>query len=458
MVLYELNRNDLCLCGSGKKYKQCCLKFIELTYDDYYAEIDKCNYELAYNAINSELTKYLINVKRHTDFMLKENNAMALPLLKIDIEAIGEFFNNILFLVSKKGIDIDFITKINFISSLLDKKSWRERINSFILIYYFIIKRDDIRLNNEMEQIKIDEIEDIELIKLVLDIKSDNLGMGQELALIEKIIVSEKDVVIKAKYQFQKALVYILNNDNDTGLKIAKEAIEILDNSIIKEDYHLHVSAHIFSMYAQITSDNMYYHKAISLNMQIIKDDNLTDVGKAKNLIALGHTYYLLGDYESAVKYLDDSKKIKYFHLADIYTAFVKIGKAEYESAIKILSQIVYDELEEEKFDYLTAYSLCILNTKDVTNIDMINGYLNDISFDNHRYFDTIKMELLLELQKMSFNDAIKDEKVRLKWLDILNKSIMLQPNFFGLGINLNNFIDMINRKSTKSKKEGKRK
>jgi len=57
-------------------------------------------------------------------------------------------------------------------------------------------------------------------------------------------------------------------------------------------------------------------------------------------------------------------------------------------------------------------------------------------------------MELLLELKDISFNDIVKNEKVRIEWLDKLNKSMVLQPNFFGLGININNIINKFNKRT----------
>lgn len=46
----NVRRNDICFCGSGKKYKKCCLN-----------KIEKC--EKMYNELCSRKTDYLINSK-----------------------------------------------------------------------------------------------------------------------------------------------------------------------------------------------------------------------------------------------------------------------------------------------------------------------------------------------------------------------------------------------------------
>lgn len=447
MFQFTLKMKDSCLCGSGKKYKNCCFKFIELTIDDYYSEIDKCNYKLAYNAINSVLTKYLIHVKRHTAPLLKQSNIINTSLLEIDIEAISEILNHILFILSKDNINVDFTSKINFIKSILDMKLWNERMESFILTYHYIINFNQEKLNTSVSNIKIDELKDIELIKLILDIKSEDLGIWKRLILIEKIISTEKNNLVKLKYQFEKSLIYFFNNDKESSFKIAKEVIENLESLKIESTYDLHVASQIFSLFAQMFSQKSYYKNAIDLYSKLSKDENLTTTAKAENLVFMGYAYYLIQEYPSATKCFIESKNYKYLPLSDIYLSFVKIATEDYSSAEKIINSIVYDDLSYDKFDYLLASSLYILQTKDIKNIDFISFALKDMKFDNLRYFDTLKLTLLMELKELSFTPHIIDEKIRLNWLDKINKFITLQPNIFGFGININNIIDEFNKK-----------
>jgi len=416
--------------------------------DDYRSEIENRNYEQAYNIANSELTKYLVYVKRHTAPMLSKNESLALPLLNIDIDALDELFGRVMFLLKKINIEFDVLAKINFVSSLCEAKAWKDRMKSFVLIYYYLTKPDEEKLKSAVDEIDLEAIEDIEVIKLILDIKSDELGMAKKTILLEKIITTEKDDIIKAKYQFQKAINLFLNNDREAALEIAQKAIDVIDNAVIKETYHCHISAQMFSMFAQITSDNEYYYKAIVMHLKIMKDNDFTNAGKARNSIALGHTYYLLGDYENAEKYLLESNEHDDLSLANIYLASVKIAKEDYEAVKHILSAIIFDNLpEHEKFDYLIAYSVYVFKTKDIADIDVIYNRLKNIGFNNVHYFNNLKFQLLLELKDVSFKDAIKNEKVRCEWLDRLNKSVVLQPNLFGIGVNINNIIDKLNTK-----------
>jgi len=443
---FTLNKKDICLCGSGKKYKHCCFEYAEYTFDDYKLEIDKSNYKLAYCIINSELTKYLILVKRHTSPMLKQNRKAILPLFMIDIEAVGESLDKIMFFLNKPDVNIDFIAKINSISSILDEKTWKERLQSYLLIYYFSDKE---ALYREIEKIEIDEVEDIELIKILLDVKGEDLGIGQKLALLDKVIISEKEIVVKAKYIFQKALLYFLNSDEKTALKISKEAIEIIEKSDISSKlYYTIVVMQIYSMYGEILSDTSYLKKAISLCLTIIESDDLSDNGLADIMVKLGHTYFLVQDYENAIKYLTKSKSFNYTYIADIYLIFVRLQLEEYSVAQEMLSKIDYNELNKANmFDYLVAFAVYILKTKDKRQVETIGTLLKNIQHLNVRYFDAVKMNLLIDLQELSFNDTVEDEIVRIKWLDKLNKVVILQPNFFGIGVNINNLIDKYNKK-----------
>ncbi len=49
MKRYTIERNDYCLCGSGLKYKKCCLEYMSypIDYKLISAEINNGNFELA---------------------------------------------------------------------------------------------------------------------------------------------------------------------------------------------------------------------------------------------------------------------------------------------------------------------------------------------------------------------------------------------------------------------------
>lgn len=67
--------DEKCLCGSGRIYGICCKPFSGMKIEDYKRERESKNYIKAYYIAIAMLTDYLVEIKKHTNRILKDNPA-----------------------------------------------------------------------------------------------------------------------------------------------------------------------------------------------------------------------------------------------------------------------------------------------------------------------------------------------------------------------------------------------
>lgn len=87
--------DEKCLCGSGRIYGICCKPFSGMKIEDYKRELESKNHIKAYYIAIAMLTDYLVEVKKHTNRILKDNPAIGKFILHQDINALSELADRI---------------------------------------------------------------------------------------------------------------------------------------------------------------------------------------------------------------------------------------------------------------------------------------------------------------------------------------------------------------------------
>lgn len=448
--MFILNKKSPCLCGSGKKFKHCCLPYINCTDTEYEQQLELQNFKIAYQINQAMLTKYLIAIKRDTEPFLRKNIVVAKELLKIDIEAVSEYIERLLFVKEKGNLNTDIYSSLLFISHLLINESWTQRINYYIALFYSL-QKDYERAGQTIAVYTIDDLIDVRLMQIYYQLQSQNLGIKKVEELINKIVDSEESFILKLKYKFSLALHYFFINDEPTALELAKDVIKTLETTdadiVPKSIYDYFVLSDIYSFFAQMTNNYMYATKAIEYLVTIKDNTGLTIKGEAHTRTLIGYNYILLHNYDEAIKCLIASNEYVITPISMIYLADAYLEKGNEQAAKKILYEFAFDDIEEDCVDYLMVISKFLLKYPDYKKFREIRAILKLIDLNSQPYFNLMVKDLLLELSELYSDSNIESDKVRWKWLKKLNDILILQPNAFGIGINFNEIINEINVK-----------
>lgn len=448
--MFVLNKKNPCLCGSGKKYKYCCFPYINSTETDFKEQMNLQNYKMAYKYKRAMLTKYLVGVKRHTEPFLKNNMSGANGLLKIDIEAISEYIDQLLFVAEKGSLSTDIPSSLSSISHLLINELWTQRINYYIALYYSCHGKNELA-KQAIANYSIDDLADVKLMQIYYQLQSENMGIGQSGKLISKIVDTEKAPIIKLKYRFTLALRYFFNNDRLTALELANDVIETLDapdtDIVPNKIYDFFVLSDIYSFFAQMTNDYTHMDKAINYLLKIKDNSELSPEGKAFTRTQIGYNYFILHNYDLAVDFLLDAHSYVITPISMIYLADTYLEKGDEQAARKILYEFSVEDVNDDLLDYLKVISKFLLKYPDYEKFREIHTILKNIDLNVYPYFNLMIKDFLLQLTELYSDPNIEDHQIRWKWLEILNKSLILQPNVFGFGVNINEIINEINTK-----------
>ena len=163
-----------------------------------------------------------------------------------------------------------------------------------------------------------------------------------------------------------------------------------------------------------------------------------------KSFVYIHHKIGLLssniGHYNDAIKHLTTVYSLTQTQYAAIDLAFAFVSTDDIDSAMNYLNKIDINQMDDDlKFDYYRCFSTIALVKEDY---DLAKNTIQNIGnlkitlpiFQNQA--NDIKITLL---------DMLTNKKpakhLLSKLREIISKYLILQPNFFGLGINLNAII-----------------
>lgn len=358
---YELKRSDLCLCGSGKRFGQCCFNYIDSRESDIKRHMDNGDYVKAFKSLNGQLTNYLVKVIRHTkQALLEKQNEAANAWLIIDINAIDEIVTRLIRIACDSKQIIDFEKRLQSISNIFEVEPWKQRLLFLQVLYYDLMGEGNV-CKRLLKDVVIENVVDKDLLQIYYQIMADNMGIGEIEALLNKIVALEHRKVIKMKYKFSLALHYLFNLDENTAKNIAISIIDELSDIKKPSDFlERSIIADIYSFYGEMMDDDSYVQKAIDEYLSLSEDPGLTSSGKSKYLIDIGRLYMLLGKYGLSLNCLEESKTIYYDPLADIYIGDVYIRQRNKEKAREILYDISLVSVHN-KIDYLLTITRLLL-------------------------------------------------------------------------------------------------
>lgn len=455
MKRYKINRNEECLCGSGLKFKYCCLPYLDdsVNVNRIIEEIDKNNYELALKYCRADLTKYLWNVKSHTESLLIANSSLGNMLLEIDIKALSELLDRLMLIINRGDLKVDFIYALNRIGDVFYNQRWHMRLVYYKAAWKFFIEdnEDDARII--ALEVSYKDIDDLDFLQMYYDLCYRNLSFSQKQEVLGKLVNLEETYSGKIQYLGAKGLEYFLIGDKSKAKEIFSKVIELAENNFDKfigpYDYHQLGQAYLYA--GRLLTKKEYLEKSIEYFTKSSEIEPMTDLGYSMTHSNIGDIYCDLNDLDKGLEHY--FKSLDYFDnaLTKIFIAQVYLEKSELEKAQEYLDQIKFEDLSyDNKVDYLFVISKFIVLHRDNEKAEFVCNELKKLRFDN-KYFSDLTNQLITELLEVygnfSENTAFEKSKVK-KLLSKINEYFILQPNFAGIGFNFNNLIkDIIDRK-----------
>jgi len=453
LTKYEPGRNDLCLCGSGRKFKKCCMdcyssKASKTAFELY----NKGLYEEALRSCRQHLTWYRLCHQAHTVPFLESGTKESKELLKIDIEALAEITGLLHRCYFHTGQNEDFPSAVERLSNTVDDPRWRNKIRYFHALWWLLDKQDRKASLSVVSEIDIAACEDPEILALFVDVSPPEIPFKTKVEILDRIIANTHRASAVLQYTILKGIAYCLINEIPQGCEIMEEAIAsykgIGDDK--KTPYGAFHLAHGLEILGEFKGDVTVVRDAITHYIAIQQE--ATDSHYAAAYFAeiekkLGNCYSFLREYEKAFQRYQASLGHEDSDLTKVFLARALVNFGDLVQARETLRSIDLSGFNEHAhFDYAISWTILAARSLIEEDLEVAKSNLKEAkSF--WPIFISQRDSALIDLLETS---PSKTERRFKRLIRALNRYVSLNPNVFGIGIDFNKIVEDVNEKETK--------
>ena len=445
LVKYEPRRNEPCLCGSGIKFKRCCLEaYSSQDRKRVFEYYNKGLYDKALIACRHHLTWYILCHRAHTIPFLASNTKASEKMLQVDIEALADTVDLLRYCYHQAGQSDNFPLVLSQLEGAVDDPRWTEKVIYLRSLWWLADKGDRNASLRIISEVKIASCNDPEILTLYLDVCHHNLGFKQRIEIIDRIITNTNKEPYKLQYSVLKGITYCLINDIEEGCQIIQGGIDnyrALDAKK-KTRYADFQFAHALHNLGDFTENNSLLRDALE-HLEILFDradkstynsEYFADLAKS-----LGDCMASLQKHSEAIEYYRTSLRYSDSELTKAFLARSYVNSSDQDSARKLLLSIDATLLDENAYlDYAFSWAslaTCFLNKEDINSSIQ---YIRQAE-PSWPLFQQRKDSILIQLLELSHSTP---ESKRKGIIGTLNRYLSLNLNFFGLGINFNKIIE----------------
>lgn len=306
-------------------------------------------------------------------------------------------------------------------------------------------KSDRKNAKKAIPTVEIDKCKDPEVISTFLDLYGDTLSFDEKNSLFERICDNAEDEALTLQYGCAKGVEYFKVCEYENAVEFIGAAINrygsLSDDK--KNQYGDHLYAHSLQLLGIIKNDNSVVEQAAGLFRTLLADAiklNLTEFAIAEYRRALAECERHLGNIESSIHFLGESLKLDPSLITKVLLAQAHVRNGSPVSAREILNEIDANEFEnqENQYDFAMALTELALFSRDANDIEIAKNQLQICPVSGPHFAHRSQQALiqLLETATTSSDSSLK------RLAKAINRCVILNPNFFGIGININRIVD----------------
>lgn len=452
-VRYKPNLNAPCLCGSGVKFKQCCLGNNDvhcgLMIDSARELLLKNDFKGALKLVRLGITNYSILHKTNTEPYVFSDNETILWLLNIDIKALSELVEYLLDCYRGLHDYSSFECDLERLRNNISDARWQRKITYFqILASLGEHWPEKIGKREVKKLLPINEEDDAEIIQLYLHFCSNELSFKKNIDILDRLLSLVEKPSEKLQYSVVKGIKYLSIGDMEESQTIIEEAIKDYESTDWANDncYGLVQHAKAISLLGDIKRSAELKSLSVKEFLSLLDNHKWTDCGVADIHAEIGRSLFHIRKFDEAIEYYEKSLKITDSNLVRIFLSQVKMDLND-KTAIDIIKRVETDipKLSESEFiDFIFTYASISISFNDKEMIGKSLNYLSN-SPSLELIFEKQKNEIISQITNLYASGNLKTHSsVLTKLKSILSRTsryLILQPNIAGLGININNIV-----------------
>lgn len=444
------SRNSMCLCGSGLRFKRCCatrLPSVTLGRASRRAFRDGKPDE-ALLAARADITQYTIWHKSHTEPVIKLGIKEIEPLLKVDLQALGELVDTLLTCHFLSNQTKEFSAVLERLRSNIKDERWQRKVTFFHALNALGPEWNETAGRKALQKLDpIDEEQDVETLQVYLDLFNDQLSFSRKQTIIDRILALSDDASDQIHYLGTRAAEFLLIGDTEKAKSDFGRAVEIgrkQPKLPFTARYRLAMSLELLG---DISNDPTMLDEASLIYKGLSESDGLSPNGKADLYRMLGEVQRRKHEWAAARDFYKKAFDIEPLGIYQIFNADCCLQLSETREAIKLLDGVQLDELgNEELVDYGFVFANAAIISADWDLLTKAEETLKALKIPQS-YFRERRDSLLLQVNEAKSVGATypskKEPTSRAGTLArTVNRYFVLKPNFMGIGIDINKILD----------------
>ena len=434
------NRKSPCPCGSGSKFKNCCIEgYKNSDLNKGIKEFNNGNYKQALKEFRYHLTWYILAHNSHTVPLLKTNTPVSQLYFNTDIEALGEQINFIHQCYHRLGIGKEFGKTLVRLENIVNSSKWKEYIIYETAFHLLVDLDDSEEAYKELTKIDIADSSSENILTLYLDVSPPDIPITDTINLLDRIINITNDKVSRLKYTTCKGLLLHSLNYSSDSIDIISKAINTYKkspNSNHFSDYFLAES--LVTLY-KINHKEELVEEALKIYKQELLSTGYTDFGLSGLHYATANCLYYKSEYQTAIEHYEKSftaSPSPHIEIAIINAlAFIDLPKAKAK-----LESIEPAKLESDTFyDYAMSWATIAYNSNCKNDIQNAINYLKEIT-ETRPLLSTQIDKTIIGLQGILING----KKTKDNTFKIIFDNFEIKPGLFGISFNVKNSLQQI--------------
>jgi len=442
---HEPGRNDPCVCGSGIKFKKCCARTYSAKASGHFKDAyNSGEFASALTSVRNHFTWYVLCHKAHTVPFLESKTKEALDLLSLDIEALAELLDNLHLCYFRTGRSNEFPDVINRVSEVIQDKRWSDKIAYTRALWNLVDRNDEEAASAALQPIDIKSCEDPDVLAIFLQVNAKKLTLAASINMADRIIKHSPSPSYRFQYSIVKGLRYYLVCQPGDGSKIIEDAIDkykqLADDE--KSAYGDRLLANALEMYGKFTGRMELVEEAekhARKLLRVAEEENYPNSYRAGLLKLLGDCLEGQEKHVEASAAYTSSIEAEPSELCKVFLARSICNSGDHSGARRILGAISPIQLDEAgKFDLAISWALVAVNSLSLEDLEEAKRLMKAAE---SQYPMFIQQRDCWIIELLETKPKIEPGQLR-KLIQSLNRYVTLNPNFFGIGINLNRIIE----------------
>lgn len=438
----EPNPKDTCLCGSGKMFKKCCRNTYNTNIKDHdYKNFNDGKYDEALISCRSHITWYILCHRAHTVPFISSGDPRSDSLLKIDIDSMDALVGLLHHCYYKTNKSKQFPKTLGILSNAISDSRWINIITREMAFWHLIDNNDANQAFKELQKIDIKTCTDMETLVLYLDVCPYPIPFRDRLNIIDRILAITRKESYILQYTCFKGISYCLIGEIEDGCNMVEGAITRYTNCAAekKTDYGDYFLPNAIAILGMFKNDSKRISDAIEIYINQLDSKSLTDSDISMLTYKIAKCYSWLEKYDEAIRYYKMSLDKESSDLTKVFLSRSLINSGDIKEGRKLLTSIQTDEFNDaSNYDLSVSWAILAFNSKERDDIERAKTIMKEAK-GQYSFFEQQKKEILIDLNELkptSGGNFIK------KALKSLNHYILLRPNLFGCGINVNKIIE----------------